>query len=123
MIDIHRGALVVAGMGLSVGCGVGVAAPSHADAVAVIVKSGSFRISQDRQTIDGGTIQLDDGASGVFGLEGEWHQASGLAIGVEYPQYENDLGISSAARTGTMETSVPLLNIEKYFHPNTESKH
>ena len=116
MIQImSRGKAVTAGLAIVMACGVSM--PAFADSVAVIVKAGSFSVSKDRQTIDGGNIELDDGASGVFGIEGEWRQTNGLALGIEYLQYENDVGAPSVVGSGTMDTSVVLFNAKKYFNP------
>ena len=116
MIKAKSGTKVVsAGLAIAVACGV--SAPALADSVAVILKAGSFSVSKDRQTIDGGTIELDDSASGVFGIEGEWRQTNGLALGIEYLQYENDVGAPSVVGSSTMDTSVVLFNAKKYFRP------
>lgn len=106
---------VAAGLAIAIACGV--SAPALADSIAVIVKAGSFSLSKDRQTIVGGNIEFDDSSSGVFGIEGEWRQTNGLALGIEYLQYENDLGAPSVVGTGTMDTSVVLFNVKKYFRP------
>ncbi len=106
---------VTAGVAIAIACGV--STPALADSVAVILKAGSFSVSKDRQTIDGGDIELDDSASGVFGIEGEWRQNNGLAFGIEYVQFENEISAPSVVGSGTMDTSVLLLNLKKYFRP------
>ncbi len=116
MIKAKSGTKVVsAGLAIAVACGV--SAPVLADSVAVIVKAGSFSLSKDRQTIVGENVEFDDSSSGVFGIEGEWRQTNGLALGIEYLQYENDFGALSVVGTGTMDTSVLLFNVKKYFQP------
>lgn len=115
-MQVKSGAKTVAvGVAMAIACSV--STPALADSVAVIVKAGSFSLSKDRQTIAGGNVQFDDSSSGVFGIEGEWRQTNGLALGVEYLQYENDLGVPSVVGTGTMDTSVLLFNVKKYFRP------
>lgn len=90
-----------------------------ADSVAVIVKAGSFSVSKDRQTIDNVSVIIDDSASSVFGLELEWRQTSGLAFGLEYVQYENDVTRTGFSARSTMETMAILGNIKKYFRPTS----
>jgi len=116
MIQMKSGAkAVTAGLAIAVACGV--STPALADSVAVILKAGSFSVSEDRQTIDGGNVGLDDSASGVFGIEGEWRQTNGLALGIEYLQYENDVSAPSVVGSSTMDTSLVLFNVKKYFNP------
>lgn len=93
------------------------AGPAAADSVAFIAKAGTFSISKDRQVIDGGSVIVDDGASGVFGLELEWRQANGIALGLEYVQYENDVSATGSSLRSTMDTSAILGNAKKYFRP------
>lgn len=94
-----------------------VAAPAAADAVVMIVKAGGFNVSKDRQTIDRVNVNVDDGASEVFGLEGEWRQKTGIALGIEYVQYENDVTGTGTSARSAMNTTAILVNGKKYFRP------
>lgn len=91
--------------------------PAIADSIVALAKAGSFSVSKDRQTIDGGAVNIDDGASGVFGLEVEWRQTNGLAFGLEYLQYENDVTATGSTLRSSMETLAILANVKKYFGP------
>jgi len=91
--------------------------PVAAGSIAFIAKAGTFKVSKDRQIIDGGLVIIDDSASGVFGLELEWRQTDGIAFGLEYVQYENDVSTTGSSLRSTMDTVAILGNVKKYFRP------
>lgn len=98
----------------------GLCTPSIASAAntALILKTGSFTLSTDRQTIAGQSLILDDSASGILGVEFEWRQASGLAYGVELVRHETDVTSTGTTARSTMETFAVLGTVKKYFSPS-----
>lgn len=96
---------------------ISLAGPVAAGSIAFIAKAGTFSVSKERQTIDRGLAIIDDGASGVLGLELEWRQADGIAFGFEYVQYENDVSTTGSSLRSTMDTLAILGNAKKYFRP------
>lgn len=91
--------------------------------IALILKTGSINLSSRSQTLQTTTgtvpVDFDSKASSPFGLEGEWriHDGNGLAVGIEYLHYRNQLTATGTALTSTMDVTGVLVNGKKYFAP------
>lgn len=90
------------------------AGPAMADSVALIVKAGSFKLSDETQAISGISLTFDDKASGVFGGELEWRRNDNIAFGAELLLYSNDWR-SGLGTVGDNDTLALLVNAKKYF--------
>lgn len=90
------------------------ASPTMADPVALIVKAGSFKLSDESQSISGLPLTFDDKASGVFGGELEWRTKENVAFGAELLLYSNDWR-SGASTTGDNDTLALMVNAKRYF--------
>ena len=58
---------------------------------ALIAKAGTFKIADGNQVVGGLASTYDTTSKSVFGVEAEWRSKTGLALGGEVFQYENDL--------------------------------
>lgn len=83
----------------------------------LILKTGSYTLSDDSQRIENISLTLDDSASSVFGVEGQWYARPDVAIGGEYFQFSSDW-TSGIGTSGDIDASALMFNIKKYF--NTE---
>ncbi len=87
--------------------------PVQADS-ALIVKAGSFELSDDTQGISGGiSLMFDKDASSVFSIEYEWG-IDKVVLGGELLGYSNDWD-SSAATSGDNDTLAIMFNVKRYF--------
>ncbi|MEE9597176.1 MAG: outer membrane beta-barrel protein [Acidiferrobacterales bacterium] len=87
--------------------------PVQADS-ALIVKAGSFELSDDTQGISGGiSLMFDKDASSVFAIEYEWG-IDKVVLGGELLGYSNDWD-SSAATSGDNDTLAIMFNVKRYF--------
>lgn len=88
--------------------------PAMADPVALIIKAGSFKLSDESQSISGISLTFDDKASGVFGGELEWRTKENVAFGAELLLYSNDWR-SGVGTTGDNDTLALMVNAKRYF--------
>jgi len=99
--------------------------PGHARGVALILKTGSVKMSNRRQTIQtaSGSVSSEfaDSTSAPFGFEGEWRLNDGLALGFELIRYSNKLTDTATGLTSTMDFSGGLFNGKKYFSTDSNS--
>jgi len=87
--------------------------PVQADS-ALIVKTGSFKLSDDTQGISGGiSLMFDEDASSVFAIEYEWG-IDKVVLGGELLGYSNDWD-SSVATSGDNDTLAIMFNVKRYF--------
>ena len=86
--------------------------PVQADS-ALIIKTGSYTLSDETQGLGGDTLTFDEDASGVFAIEYEWG-IDKVALGVELLSYRNDWD-SSIATSGDNDTLATMLNVKRYF--------
>lgn len=87
--------------------------PVQADS-ALIVKAGSFKLSDDTQGISGGiSLMFDEDASSVFAIEYEWG-IDKVVLGGELLGYSNDWD-SSVATSGDNDTLAIMFNVKRYF--------
>jgi len=93
--------------------------PGHAQGVALMLKTGSVKMSNRRQTIQtaSGSVpsEFADSASSPFSFEGEWRLKNGLAFGFELMRYSNKLTATSTGLASTMDFGGEMFNGKKYF--------
>lgn len=83
----------------------------------IVIKSGSFTLSNDTQNISNSiSLTFDEDASGVFDVEGEWRLGDHVAIGGELLSYSNDW-VSNVGTSGDNDTLVLMFNGKRYFGP------
>ena len=58
---------------------------------ALIAHAGTFKLTEGNQVVGGLASTYDTTSKSVFGVEAEWRSKTGLAVGGELFQYENDL--------------------------------
>lgn len=88
--------------------------PVLAEGVALVLKTGTFTLSEESQSLSGIPLAFDDSASGVFGIELEWRMAGGTGFGLELVRYGNDWSSGIGTR-GDNDTTGLLFNAKKYF--------
>ncbi|MFQ6023440.1 MAG: outer membrane beta-barrel protein [Acidiferrobacterales bacterium] len=92
----------------------GISSTASADGT-IVIKTGSFAFSDDTQNLSGGVnLTFDEDASGVFGVEGEWHVSDKVAIGGEFLSYSNDWD-SNVGTSGDVDTIALMFNARRYF--------
>lgn len=92
----------------------GISLTANADGT-IVIKAGSFKLSDDTQDLSGGiSLTFDEDASGVFGVEGEWHVSDKVAIGGELLSYSNDWD-SNVGTSGDVDTIALMFNARRYF--------
>lgn len=74
---------------------------------AFLVKGGTMRLSDDRQTLDLANRELEENSNGTIAFNIEARKRNGVALGFEYINYRHDftsaLGESGEARTQTAQ--------------------
>jgi len=97
----------------------GTSAPVHTQGLALIIKTGSIKLSSRSQSLQttSGTVpaEFDSKASSPLGLEGEWRINNGFALGIEYIRYSNNLTATGTGLTSSMDVTGVLFNGKKYF--------
>lgn len=83
--------------------------------VAVIAKTGAFKLSSTSQTIAGLTTSYDKSSKPVAGLEAELRHQDGFAVGAELFYYKNDLTVPGAALQATQTVVSGMLNGKYYM--------
>jgi opacity protein-like surface antigen len=83
--------------------------------LALILKTGSFEMSDRSQVVGGLQSQFDSSADGVIGAELEWRDRSGFAFGGELYRFTNNIVAVGTSLTGEMEVVAFLANAKKYF--------
>lgn len=81
--------------------------------MAVITKSGSYKLSDDTQTFAGKTNFFDDSSDSAFSGEFEWRTAGNISFGGEILVYSHDF--TGGGSNGTADTVIVTANIKKYF--------
>jgi opacity protein-like surface antigen len=85
--------------------------------IAIIAKTGAFKLGSSTQTIGTSlTNTYDTSSKPVFGFEAEFRHIDGFAVGAEVFYYKNDLTANSATITGDQAVFAGLLNGKYYFH-------
>jgi outer membrane protein W len=83
--------------------------------VAVIAKTGAFKLSTTSQTIGGLLTAYDKNSKPVGGFETELRHASGFAVGLEALYYKNDHTAPGTTLTGDQTVLSATLNGKYYF--------
>jgi opacity protein-like surface antigen len=88
--------------------------PSHQNAIALILKGGSYRISEQVQLLLGSSSQFDAKSTGVAGAELEWRFRNGFALGAELYQFSNKIDFGTTTET-KMDVQAFTVNLKRYF--------
>lgn len=88
---------------------------ARADSSALILKLGSFTLSDADQRISGIPLTFEDNSSGEFGGEFEFRRNDGAAFGIEILNYTNDWR-SGVGTTGDNNTLALMFNAKRYFY-------
>jgi opacity protein-like surface antigen len=83
--------------------------------VAVIAKTGAFKLSAASQTIAGLDTSYDKSSKPVAGVEAELRHQDGFAVGAEAFYYKNDLAVPAAGLQATQAVVSGTLNGKYYF--------
>jgi hypothetical protein len=86
----------------------------HRRAIALILKGGSYRMSEQSQSLLGSTIQFDDKSTGVAGVELEWRFQNGFALAGELYQFSNKIDAGTITET-KMDVQIFTANLKRYF--------
>lgn len=87
---------------------------------AVLLRSGSFDIVNESQTIAGVGTNFDLAATGIFGIEGQYRMPQGYAFGAEALLYDGVMTRAIGTGTGTMSVTALMANAYKYFDTGTD---
>ena len=90
--------------------------PRRESAFALIANAGSFKLSDERQTVAGFPSTYDTTSKSVLGLEAEWRSSSGFAVGGEFFTYKNDLVTGATNPNAEQKVYAVMLNGKYYFH-------
>lgn len=90
------------------------AANKTAGVSAMIIKTGSFKLSDSDQTFGGLPAVYEENSSGEFAFEFEKRSPQGFAFGVELFNYKNTFLVPPGL-TGEAGTILVTANIKKYF--------
>ncbi|HZT61610.1 MAG TPA: hypothetical protein VFA36_00625 [Burkholderiales bacterium] len=87
--------------------------------IAVIAKTGAFKLASTSQTIGGLTSSYEKNAKPVFIFEAELRHDDGFAVGTELFYYKNNVTAAGTTATGTQTVIAGMLNGKYYFGGNT----
>jgi len=87
--------------------------------IAVIAKTGTFKLATASQSIGGLTSSYEKGSKPVVGLEAELRHQDGFAIGTELFYYKNDMTAPGTTFTGQQTVIAGMLNGKYYFGGDT----
>ena len=85
-------------------------------AFALIASAGTFKLSDERQTVVGFPSAYDTTSKSVFGVEAEYRFASGFAVGGEFFTYKNDLVSTATIPNAEQKVHAVMVNGKYYFH-------
>ena len=83
--------------------------------IAVIAKTGRFKLASTTQTIDNLASTYDASSKPVFGFEAEFRHQDGFAVGGELFYYKNDITSPGATFQGQQTVISGMLNGKYYF--------
>lgn len=81
---------------------------------AFLVKGGTMRLSDDRQTLDLVSREFEENSNGTIAFNIEARKRSGVALGFEYINYRHDF-TSSLGESGEARTQTAQFLGKKYF--------
>jgi outer membrane protein W len=83
--------------------------------IAVIAKTGVFKLTSASQTVGGLASSYDKSSKPVVGFEAEFRHVDGFAVGAEVFYYKNDITAPGTALQGTQTVISTLVNGKYYF--------
>ena len=87
----------------------------QAGGVGVLLKTGTFSLSKQTQTILGADQHYDKSASGIFDVEAYYQFGDGLAYGGELLSYTAHFTTVGASTSGDVKVLALMANIKQYF--------
>lgn len=90
--------------------------PSSNNKNTIIIKSGSFNISEASQTIAGSSATFEENSSSVIAIEYSRKFGNNLTYGGELVKYSNEY---ATFISGDVDTTIIIANIKKYFDLST----
>ena len=81
---------------------------------ALLMKGGAMRLSDNTQTLDLVSRNLDDTSNSTLAINVEGRVQNGMAFGAEYLTYSHDF-TSATAQTGDVKTQTLQFLAKKYF--------
>jgi hypothetical protein len=91
--------------------------------IAVIAKTGVFKLGTTTQTIGGFASSYDKSSKPVYGFEAELRHQDGFAVGAEVFYYKNDVTVPGTAFQGQQTVISTTLNGKYYFGGPTGTFH
>ena len=91
--------------------------------IAVIAKTGAFKLATTSQTIGGLTTTYDKSSKPVAALEAEMRHLDGFAIGAEVLYYKNDITIPGTPFVGQQSVVSTTVNAKYYLGGDTDMFH
>ncbi len=91
--------------------------------VAVIAKTGAFKLATTSQTIGGIASQYDKSSKPVAAFEAEMRHQSGFAIGAEALYYKNDITAQGTTFAGQQTVLSSTVNAKYYLGGDTDMFH
>jgi len=83
--------------------------------IAVIAKTGAFKLSSASQSLGGLASSYDKSSKPVAGFEAEFRHVDGFAVGAEVFYYKNDITAPGTTLQGTQTVVSTTLNGKYYF--------
>jgi len=87
--------------------------------IAIIAKTGAFKLASTSQDIGGLTSTYEKNAKPVFIFEAELRHQDGFAVGTELFYYKNNVTAPGTTATGTQTVFAGMLNGKYYFGGDT----
>ena len=83
--------------------------------IALIAKTGNFKMAEGNQVIDGFAHTYDTTSKPAFGMELEWRNKAGFALGGEIFYYKNDLIRDGTTQSAQQKAFATTVNGKYYF--------
>lgn len=83
--------------------------------LALIANVGTFKMTDGNQVVAGLASTYDTTSKSVFGVEAEWRNKTGVAVGGEVLHYENDLVSPGTIPNAQQEVFAFMVNGKVYF--------
>ena len=93
-----------------------IAESGHAWDFALIAHAGTFKMADGNQVVAGRASTYDTTSKSVIGVEAEWRNKSGFAVGGEVFHYKNDLVSTATIPDAQQEVFAIMVNGKYYFH-------
>lgn len=112
MIPMNKKTLGLPGLTLALLLTMAGSAAAHD--FAIILKSGSIRLADDNQRLDGTTREFDDNSKRTLALAWEIRNSHRVGLGMEYITFEHEF---TPANDGYTKSRIYLFSARKYFKP------